>query len=122
MAQKWSRCRRRPGVAGGGGAASARAVEQPRGVILGGGRGTRLQERTQDIPKPMVEIGGRPIVWHVVRIYAAQGLRRFLLLTGYKGDVLAAWAASCDWPDGVSVECVDTGLDTPTGGRIHRVG
>jgi glucose-1-phosphate cytidylyltransferase len=90
-------------------------------VILCGGRGTRLQERTVDIPKPMVEIGGRPIVWHVVQIYAAQGLRRFLLLTGYRGDLLADWAASCDWPAGVSVECVDTGLDTPTGGRIHRV-
>ena len=96
-----------------------RDVETPV-VILCGGRGTRLQERTQDIPKPMVEIGARPIVWHVVRIYAAQGLRRFLLLTGYKGELLADWAASCRWPEGVTVECVDTGLDTPTGGRIHR--
>ena len=90
-------------------------------VILCGGRGTRLQERAQDIPKPMVEIGGRPIVWHVVRIYAAQGLRRFLLLTGYRGEAIAEWAAACDWPGGVTVECVDTGLDTPTGGRLHRV-
>ena len=48
-------------------------------VILCGGRGTRLQEHTQSIPKPLVEIGGRPILWHVMRIYAAQGLTRFLL-------------------------------------------
>ena len=53
-------------------------------VILCGGRGTRLQERTRSIPKPMVEIGGRPILWHVIQIYLAQRFRRFLLLTGYK--------------------------------------
>lgn len=87
-------------------------------VILCGGRGTRLQEKTVDIPKPLVEIGGRPIVWHVVRLYAAQGFGRFVLLTGYKGGLIEEFAATTDWPDGVGVECVDTGLDTPTGGRI----
>ena len=55
-------------------------------AILCGGRGTRLQEHTQSIPKPMVEIGGRPILWHVIQIYLAQGFRRFLLLTGYRGE------------------------------------
>jgi glucose-1-phosphate cytidylyltransferase len=89
-------------------------------AILCGGRGTRLQEKTVDIPKPLVEIGGRPILWHVIRIYAAYGLKRFVLLCGYKGDLIVDFAASCEWPDGVSVECLDTGLDTPTGGRIHR--
>ena len=53
--------------------------------ILCGGRGTRLQEHTQEIPKPLVEIGGMPIVWHVIQLYAVQGFRRFLLATGYKG-------------------------------------
>ncbi len=90
-------------------------------AILCGGRGTRLQEHTRSIPKPLVEIGGRPIVWHVVRIYAAQGLRDFLLLTGYRGEMIAQFADATDWPRGVTVRCVDTGLDTPTGGRIHRV-
>jgi len=87
-------------------------------VILCGGRGTRLQEKTVDIPKPLVEIGGRPIVWHVVQLYAAQGFRRFVLLTGYKGELIAGFADGTDWPDDVTVTCVDTGLDTPTGGRI----
>ncbi len=90
-------------------------------VILCGGRGTRLQERTQEIPKPLVEIGGRPILWHVMRIYAHHGATRFLLCTGYKGELIEAFARSEPWPDGVEVTCVDTGLDTPTGGRIHRV-
>jgi glucose-1-phosphate cytidylyltransferase len=90
-------------------------------VILCGGRGTRLQERTRSIPKPLVEIGGRPILWHVIRIYAAHGLRRFLLCTGYRGELIGEFAAAEPWPAGVEVECVETGLDTPTGGRIAAV-
>jgi glucose-1-phosphate cytidylyltransferase len=90
-------------------------------VVLCGGRGTRLQEHTQEIPKPLVEVGGLPIVWHVVSIFAAQGVERVLLLTGYKSEQIAAFAAAADWPDGVLVDCVDTGPDTPTGGRIHAV-
>ncbi len=92
--------------------------EQVPVVILCGGRGTRLQERAASIPKPLVEIGGWPIVWHVIQVYAAQGLRRFLLSTGYKADMVESFVTSCDWPAGVHVTCVDTGLDTPTGGRI----
>ena len=91
---------------------------RPPVVILCGGRGTRLQEHTRAIPKPLVEIGGMPIVWHVVRLYAAQGFRRFLLATGYRGEMIERFAAAHQWPDGVSVQCLDTGLDTPTGGRI----
>ena len=96
-------------------------VESTAVVILCGGRGTRLQEHTRELPKPLVEIGDKPIVWHVVQLYAVQGFRRFLLLTGYRGGQIADFAAGERWPDGVQVECIDTGLDTPTGGRVHRV-
>lgn len=91
-------------------------------MILCGGRGTRLRERTETVPKALVEIGGRPIVWHVIGIYAAQGFDRFLLATGYLGDAVEEFVAAQEWPDGVSVECVDTGVDTPTGGRVVRLG
>jgi glucose-1-phosphate cytidylyltransferase len=74
------------------------------------------------VPKALVEIGGRPILWHVIGIYAAQGFRRFLLATGYLGEAVAESVADESWPEGVEVECVDTGLDTPTGGRIARLG
>ncbi len=70
------------------------------------------------MPKALVEIGGRPILWHVIEIYAAQGFERFLLATGYLGEMIGDFVATVQWPDGVSVECVATGLDTPTGGRI----
>jgi len=83
-------------------------------LILCGGRGTRLNGER---PKPLIEIGGRPILWHVMSVYAAQGFEDFLLLTGYQGDAVAGWARSAPW----RVECVDTGLDTPTGGRVHAV-
>jgi glucose-1-phosphate cytidylyltransferase len=91
---------------------------KPPVVILCGGRGTRLRERTESVPKALVEIGGRPILWHVIQIYAAQGFERFLLATGYMGEAVAEFAAAERWPEGVRVECVDTGLDTPTGGRV----
>lgn len=89
-------------------------------AILCGGRGMRLQEHTRSIPKPLVEIGGRPILWHVLQIYAVQGFRRFLLLTGYLGDQVEAFVAGEQWPAGVEIECIDTGADTPTGGRIAK--
>ena len=87
-------------------------------AILCGGRGTRLQEHTHAIPKALVEIGGQPILWHVIRIYAAQGLRGFLLLTGYLGEMIEAFVGSAQWPEPVEIECVDTGVETHTGGRI----
>jgi glucose-1-phosphate cytidylyltransferase len=100
------------------GPAVAHPPSRPPVVILCGGRGTRLQERTHEIPKPLVEIGGEPIVGHVIGLYAAQGFRRFLLATGYKGELIERYARARAWPAGVSVQCVDTGLDTPTGGRL----
>jgi glucose-1-phosphate cytidylyltransferase len=90
-------------------------------AILCGGRGTRLRERTESIPKALVEIGGEPILWHVIQIYAAQGFDRFVLCTGYLGERIAEFVASRGWPAGVEVQCVDTGLDTPTGGRLKSV-
>jgi glucose-1-phosphate cytidylyltransferase len=92
----------------------------PSVAILCGGRGTRLQEHVPSIPKPLVEIGGRPILWHVMQIYIAQGFQRFLLLTGHKASLIEAFVAATAWPAEVTVRCLDTGPDTPTGGRLRR--
>ncbi len=73
------------------------------------------------MPKALVEIGGRPILWHVIGIYAAQGFERFLLATGYLGESIEEFVAAQDWPRDVAVECVETGVDTPTGGRVARL-
>ena len=69
-------------------------MTKPPVVVLCGGRGTRLRERTESVPKPLVEIGGRPIVWHVIGIYAAQGFDRFLLATGYLGEQVERFTAA----------------------------
>ncbi len=105
--------------------AEPRIPDNPRAVrpdvaILCGGRGTRLRERTQSIPKPLVEIGGRPILWHVIQIFLAQGFHRFVLLTGYRAEMIDAFVEKTEWPDGTDVLCVDTGVETPTGGRVRR--
>lgn len=92
--------------------------ERPPVLILSGGRGTRLREKTETLPKPLVEVGGKPLIWHVIQIYARQGFTRFHPLTGYLGERIADFVAGEAWPEGVSVNCMDTGLDTPTGGRI----
>jgi glucose-1-phosphate cytidylyltransferase len=90
-------------------------------VILCGGRGTRLREHTETIPKPLVEIGGRPILWHVIRIYAEQGFGSFVLCLGHRGELIEDFVANDGLPEGLEIECVDTGEETPTGGRIARV-
>jgi glucose-1-phosphate cytidylyltransferase len=92
----------------------------PTVAILCGGRGARLQEHTQSIPKPLVEIGGRPILWHVIQIYLAHGFRRFVLMTGYLAELIEQFAAQTRWPVGTDIDCVFTGLDTPTGGRLLK--
>jgi glucose-1-phosphate cytidylyltransferase len=88
-------------------------------VILCGGRGTRLQEHSAALPKPLIEIGGRPIVWHVINMYLAHGFRRFLLLTGYRAAQVHEFAAASSWPADAEVSCIDTGSDTPTGERVR---
>jgi glucose-1-phosphate cytidylyltransferase len=93
-------------------------LSQPPVLILCGGRGTRLREKTETMPKALVEIGGRPILWHVIQIYASQGLERFVLCTGYLGEMIERFVAAESWGTGVRIECLDTGQDTPTGGRV----
>ena len=110
-------------------------------VILAGGLGTRLREETAFRPKPMVEVGGRPILWHIMKIYDHFGHRRFVLPVGYLGDMIKDYFLSyadrhADFtvdtfsgelqrhdspPESWSVTVVDTGLDTMTGGRVRRL-
>ncbi len=89
-------------------------------VILCGGRGQRLQVKTQDKPKPLVEVGGKPVMWHVMKVYAAHGYTDFVLPLGYKADAIRRYVdeeLDEDW----TVEMRDTGLDTLTGGRLQQV-
>jgi glucose-1-phosphate cytidylyltransferase len=87
-------------------------------IILAGGLGTRISEETSDKPKPMVPIDGKPILWHIMNIYAQQGLSDFMIATGYKGEVISDWVDSLEtnW----KIVAIDTGLDTQTGGRIKK--
>lgn len=110
-------------------------------AILAGGVGSRLSEETQTKPKPMVEIGGRPILWHILMHYAAYGYREFVIALGYKGEMIKKYmldycslesnltinlrsgevkrydAVQPDW----NVDLIDTGMATLTGGRIKRL-
>jgi len=110
-------------------------------VILAGGLGTRLSEETYDKPKPMVEIGGKPILWHIMKIYSSYGINDFIICCGYKGYYIKEYfynyslhnsnvsfdlsnntvqltsSGSEKW----NVNCVDTGANTQTGGRLKRI-
>jgi glucose-1-phosphate cytidylyltransferase len=110
-------------------------------VLLAGGYGTRLAEETTVRPKPMVEIGDQPILWHIMKIYAAYGIDEFVICCGYRGEVIKDYFASYAlrtadvtfdlrdnklelhgrWTEPWRVTLVDTGIDTMTGGRIRRV-
>ena len=93
-------------------------TDRPTVAILCGGRGTRLQEAAPALPKPLVEIGGRPILWHVMQIYLAQGFRSFLLLTGHRAEQVQDYVEAQSWPEGTTARCLYTGEHTPTGGRL----
>jgi glucose-1-phosphate cytidylyltransferase len=99
---------------------TSRPGSLPSVVILCGGAGTRLREHAPSIPKPLVEIGGKPIVWHVIQIYVAQGFTDFLLLTGFRGELIERFVANESWPRAIDMRCLDTGLETPTGGRLRQ--
>lgn len=113
----------------------------PVAVILAGGFGTRLSEATNLIPKPMVEIGGKPILWHIMKTYSHYGIKEFIICCGYKQYVIKEYFANyfrhnCDMTVNLKdnsieildnhsedwkVTMVDTGLHTQTGGRIKRI-
>jgi len=89
-------------------------------VILAGGYGTRISEESHLKPKPMVEIGGKPILWHILKIYSSYGINEFVICCGYKGEIIKEYFSnnnSTQW----NVELVDTGTDTMTGGRLKRI-
>ncbi|MES9958682.1 MAG: glucose-1-phosphate cytidylyltransferase [Sedimenticola sp.] len=110
-------------------------------MILAGGYGSRLSEETMDRPKPMVEIGGRPILWHIMKTFSLYGYNEFVLCLGYKGHMIKEYFSNyflhlsditVDLSDNTisyhrsnaepwQVTMVDTGIDTMTGGRIKRV-
>lgn len=109
-------------------------------LILAGGFGTRLSEQTEIKPKPMVEVGGKPILWHILKIYSSFGFNDFVILLGYKGYVIKEYFANYflhqsdltidiknnkieihdNYSENWKVTLVDTGLETLTGGRIKR--
>lgn len=111
-------------------------------VILAGGFGTRISEESQNKPKPMVEIGGMPILWHIMKVYSHYGFNEFVICAGYKQHVIKEWFAdyflhtsdiTFDFTNGNEmivhnkhaepwkVTIVDTGLNTQTGGRVKRI-
>ena len=110
-------------------------------VILAGGLGTRISEETQSRPKPMIEIGGKPILWHILKIYAHHGINDFIICCGYKGYMIKEYFANYflhmsdvtfDMKNNSTkvhqknvepwtITLIDTGDDTMTGGRLKRV-
>lgn len=87
-------------------------------IILAGGLGTRISEETGDKPKPMVLLDDKPIIWHVMNIYARQGITDFVIATGHLGNIIHEWARELNTP--WNIVALDTGAETMTGGRIRQ--
>ena len=90
-------------------------------IILAGGYGTRLAEETVLKPKPLVKIGNKPIIWHIMKIYSFFGINDFIICLGYKGHILKKELSKYKKNEKWKVEFVNTGLNTMTGGRLKRV-
>ena len=88
-------------------------------VILAGGLGSRISEETKLKPKPMVEIGGKPIIWHIMKIYSFYGINDFIICCGYKGEKIKKYFTENN--ENWNISCIDTGLETMTGGRLKRI-
>jgi len=88
-------------------------------VILAGGLGTRISEETRTKPKPMIEIGGKPILWHIMKRYSTYGINEFIICSGHKSKIIEDYFKEKiqNW----KVNVVDTGLDTMTGGRLKKI-
>lgn len=89
-------------------------------VILCGGKGERLKEHTEVIPKPLVEIGNKPILWHIMKTYAYYNHKDFILCLGYKGEKIKEYFKNNN-SENWNINFADTGLDTNTGGRIKKI-
>jgi len=89
-------------------------------VILAGGYGTRISEESHLKPKPMIEIGGKPILWHIMKIYSVHKINDFVICLGYKGDQIKEYFDRFDFTPW-NIQLVDTGEDTMTGGRLKRI-
>ena len=89
-------------------------------VILAGGYGSRISEESHLIPKPLIEIGKKPILWHIMKIYSAYKINDFVICLGYKGEKIKEYFDQFDFPLW-NIQLIDTGVDTMTGGRLKRI-
>jgi len=89
-------------------------------IVLAGGLGSRLSEETESKPKPLIEIGGKPILWHIFAIFSRFGIKDFVISTGYKSEMISKYAETLRDKTNWRIECVNTGDLTATGGRILK--
>lgn len=90
-------------------------------VILAGGKGTRISEYTKSLPKPMIEVCGKPIIHRIIDHYIKYGHREFIIALGYKGNLIKEYFAKNKFSKKIKIKLVDTGLETMTGGRLKRL-